>query len=438
MKAAERRAVPERSGREVSRRGAEAQRFSRGEDEGFRYRGTGLGCGRLAAMGGMELLHDPGEVDGAARTFEEVLQCVGEARESIEIHMYVWRSDVIGNRVGEALLAAADRGVAVRIIKDVGAFLFERVEMNRKSFFNRALPWSKRVACRVAAPTFPDTHVEDDFGFECGRRLLAHPRVDVAWVNQTHTKYFVFDERILITGSINIEDRHRGYHDYMVRIEGKDDVERFRKRMAGDVSRDPGRDLEFLCNGRGEGFEIVGEVLRRLGKAEKSVFVEMAYLGDAEVSRALVAAARRGVRVVILFSKEANIGNDLNYLTAHWIFEKAPVEIYFAAKMIHSKMILFDEEAAVVGSCNLSVFSLRKAEELSLLVQGEGALLGSIRDVLLSRIEAGTRVGSAEELSGYNRWLAALQQWSQGPAAPFRVPGWDRSEGFGFHCQMNW
>ena len=53
--------------------------------------------------------------------------------------MYVWRSDVIGNAIGEALLAAAERGVRIRILKDTGAFLYERSEMNRKSFFNKPL-----------------------------------------------------------------------------------------------------------------------------------------------------------------------------------------------------------------------------------------------------------------------------------------------------------
>lgn len=62
--------------------------------------------------------------DGAEMTFRLVKERIRAARRSIEIHMFVWRNDAIGNEIGEAVLEAAERGVAVRIIKDVGAFMY--------------------------------------------------------------------------------------------------------------------------------------------------------------------------------------------------------------------------------------------------------------------------------------------------------------------------
>ena len=90
--------------------------------------------------------------------------------------------------------------------------------MNRKSFFNCPLPRMTRWKYNVFGLTFPDTYVEDDFGFELGEAVRNHPNVEIEWVNHTHTKYYVFDERVMTTGSINIEDRHRGYQDYMFEI----------------------------------------------------------------------------------------------------------------------------------------------------------------------------------------------------------------------------
>ena len=58
-----------------------------------------------------KLLHSPSEKDGAEETFNAVLEQIGAARNKIAIHMYVWRSDAIGNQIGEALLKAARRGV---------------------------------------------------------------------------------------------------------------------------------------------------------------------------------------------------------------------------------------------------------------------------------------------------------------------------------------
>ena len=49
----------------------------------------------------IRLLADPGNPDGAAETFDTVQQQIGAAEESIEIFMYVWRNDEIGNRLGQ-------------------------------------------------------------------------------------------------------------------------------------------------------------------------------------------------------------------------------------------------------------------------------------------------------------------------------------------------
>ena len=92
--------------------------------------------------------------------------------------MFVWRSDAIGNEIGRAVLDAADRGVEIRIKKDVGAFMYERIEMNRKSFFNRKISFGKRLTYAIFRPTFPDTYVEDSWTSELGDKLLAHDRVN--------------------------------------------------------------------------------------------------------------------------------------------------------------------------------------------------------------------------------------------------------------------
>ena len=167
-----------------------------------------------------------GAGDGAAPTFDRIEELLAEAERSVEIFMFVWRNDEIGNRLGRAVLAAAQRGVRIRIRKDVAAVMYERIEMNRKSFFHLRLPTLRRWKYRVFGLTFPDTYVEDGFEDELGAAVMAHPNVEIEWVNHTHTKYFIFDERVMLTGSINIEDRHRGYRDYMFEIVGEEPVRR--------------------------------------------------------------------------------------------------------------------------------------------------------------------------------------------------------------------
>jgi cardiolipin synthase len=245
---------------------------------------------------------------------------------------------------------------------------------------------------------------------------MAHPNVRFEWINKTHTKYHVFDEEVLLTGSINFEDRHRGYFDIMVELAGPEYVARFRERMKGAVPHDPGRPVDFLCNrhvGNAREFEIKPAFLDLIGGARESIYVEMAYLGDEAVTGALVAAARRGVKVSFLFSREANIGNDINYRTMHRIYRRAPVEVFLSPKMIHSKLVLVDGETAIFGSCNFSVFSLQKAGELQVVVRDDPAFCAELRSLAAARMAASEKVEGIAALSRFRPVIAALQQLHQ-------------------------
>ena len=370
----------------------------------------------------IRLLHDENLAcdhpqDAAAATFDAVCRHLDAARKCVDIHMYVWRSDAVGNRIGEAVLSAADRGVRIRIIKDIGAFMYERIEMNRKSFFNKDIPWLKRQTQRLLAPTFPDTYVEDEYGFALGERIMNHPGIEMEWVNKTHTKYYLFDEQTLVTGSVNIEDRHSGYFDYMVELKGAELIARFRDRLSGDQPYDSTRPFDYLCNRHGSNgekhFEIKDELLRLLAEARRSVYIEMAYIGDEDLTHAIIQAARRGVKVTFLFSAESNIGHDINFKTIHAIYRAAPVEVYLSDRMLHSKLMLFDDETVTLGSCNLSVFSLQQAVELNLVMHGQNGLIRSVKDVIAQRLAMSRPVASAVELSGFNPLVASLQQLHQ-------------------------
>jgi len=354
--------------------------------------------------------------DGAAPAFDAILRHIAGARESIEIHMYVWRSDAIGNAMGEALLRAADRGVRVRILKDTGAILYERAEMNRKSYLKREVSRGQRFLCRLAIRALPDTLVRDGHREAAGEALATHPGVTIGWVSHTHTKYFLFDRRILITGSINVEDRHRGYFDYMMEVGDPRVIADFLATRDGGGSGIEERAVEVVANtrcGRARDFRIAPCVLSLIAGARASIRVEMAYLGDPEVTAALAGAAKRGVEVVVLFSRAANIGNDLNYRTVRQLIREAPVVLYRTPKMIHSKLLLVDGDTVLVGSANLSVFSLRKAEELDLLIRRRPELVAAFLAEFESRRAVSERIVDEKCLTSYGALAAALQQWSQ-------------------------
>ena len=364
----------------------------------------------------LTLLCNPNADDGADATFSRVIQRIDNARESIEIHMFVWRNDNIGNEIGKAILRAAQRGVKVKIRKDRGAIMFERIEMNRKSFFHTKLPLMTRLKHAVFRPTFPKSFVRDDFGRELGEEVRNHPGVELEWVDHTHTKYYLFDEEFLITGSVNIEDRHRNYHDYMVEISGADLIRRFRERDARKASYNAERPIDFLVNHRHASppaFEIKSQLMRFIAEAQHAIYVEMAYIGDPDISQRLIAAARHGVRVTVLFSRKANIGNDINYRALRELYECAEIRVHLSDKMLHSKLMLFDWKTAFLGSANISVFSMQKADELNISVHDRPVFLKAVNAEVKRRLAASERIESIRPLKEYSRILAAFQQLHQ-------------------------
>ncbi len=360
----------------------------------------------------VELLADPALDDGAEPTFRRIVERLREARRSVEIRMFVWRSDEIGNRIAREVLTAAARGVRIRIYKDVGAFMYERLEMNRKSLFNRPVSLAKRLSWKLTALGLPDTFVADTYDPSLGAALLAHSNVSVEWVDHTHTKCWIFDDQVILLGSINLEDRHRRYRDAMAEIRGEEHVARLCDRRDGRVPIDPTRSVEFLLN-RPPRFEIKGEILRLLGEARRSAYVEMAYLGDPDASHALVDAAHRGVELTFLFSREANIGNDLNYRTMHRIACRADVRVHLSPRMVHAKLLMVDDETVLLGSANLSIFSMQKAAEMDVRVRGLPVFLAGVRAEAARRIAASERVASPDQLARYGLVASSLQQLHQ-------------------------
>jgi phosphatidylserine/phosphatidylglycerophosphate/cardiolipin synthase-like enzyme len=81
--------------------------------------------------------------------------------------------------------------------------------------------------------------------------------------------------------------------------------------------------------------------------------------------------------------------------------------------MIHSKLMLIDEDTVILGSANTSVFSMQKAVELDVVVRRQPAFVEAVRKTIETRLGTARKVESVEELGRYNRVLASLQQLHQ-------------------------
>ena len=140
--------------------------------------------------------------------------------------------------------------------------------------------------------------------------------------------------------------------------------------------------------------------LRAIGRARQDVVIANAYfLPGRALRRALVAAAARGVRVVLLLQ-----GRYEYFMQFHAVrpvyrtLLAAGVEIHeYAPSFLHAKVAVVDGLWSTVGSSNLDPLSLLLAREANVIVEDTG-FAHELRTRLLQAIEhGGVRVDPAQD-----------------------------------------
>ena len=324
-------------------------------------------------------------------TFDAMIAAIESAERSVQLESYLMMSDHTGQRFAAALIAAARRGVRVRVIADwVGSRGVSRA-------FWRELN-AGTVESRVFNP--PGFH----------RWLGVIPR--------DHRKVFVADDAIAITGGIGIADLWRGtvrrkhtaqWRDTGVRIAGPAALDMSAafdtmwRRCAGEVPRPRRRDVR---GPRGSGVDpnsatgavvgiIEGEPWRlRLARtyamfataAERSFWLASAYFfpSDAQME-SLAIASMDGVDVRILVPGSSDhpwfgkfTARTFDYLLA------AGVRIWqWNGAMMHSKFGVVDGQWVRVGSTDFNVLGVQVNYELDAVIQD--AALGAAAEKMFEQ-----------------------------------------------------
>ena len=320
--------------------------------------------------------------DGPA-TFDAMLELIDGAAISVALESYIFRSDEVGRRFGDALVRAASRGVDVRLLLDwVG------VRGTSRRFFKSL----EQSGVRMAVFNPP--------GFR--RWLGAVPR--------DHRKLLVVDGIVGVTGGVGVgrewttgvQKRHRSrWRDTAVKIEGaaaKDMIQafdhmwrrtqqrerrgshRFLRRPARGAHLDPATDEPALV-GIIEGEPLKLRVSRALQiqaiSARRSIWIATAYFTPSwsEVE-ALNGAARDGVDVRILVPSR----NDHPWvsLLARRYYRRLltnGVRIWeWRGEMMHAKTSVVDGRWVRVGSTDFNPLGVAINYELDAVI--EDARLG--------------------------------------------------------------
>ena len=368
--------------------------------------------------------HDVRLYQGAQELFPALVEAMDAALSDIQFETYIFDFTGAGSSVGEALARAAQRGVRTHLVVDgVGTGRLPA-------------PWAARLTAagvqwRVYSPL--------------GRLGLLLPS---RW-RRLHRKLCVVDGRVLFCGGINVlDDFHDPNHgaldaprfDFAVRatgslvVQASDAMEQLWWRMqavrdvrkrrlpealqalrAASAQRHAEQQIGPL---RGSGAQVRAALvlrdnvrnrtriektyLRAIGSARHEVIIANAYfLPGRKLRKALLMAARRGVRVRLLL--QGRYEYFMQYHAARPVYGpllEAGVEIHeYAPSFLHAKVAvvdaLGDRPWATVGSSNLDPLSLLLAREANVVVE-DTAFARDLRQRLVHAMQhAGHRMDPA-------------------------------------------
>ena len=379
--------------------------------------------------------HDIHLLRSGVALFPALIDAFDQAQHEVLLETYIFDFAGAGGEVAHALVRAAQRGVRVCVVVDgVGT---------------GTLPaeWTQRfeqagVQCRVYSPLA-------GVGFWLPSR----------W-RRLHRKLCVVDRAVAFCGGINLLDDFidpnvpegleqprldygvslRGplvahVHDAMSQLWSR--IEAVRELRSQDIagalealrSADQGLALPthgtvqlVLRDNVRHRTQIERAYRKAIGAARREVVVASAYFFPGlRLRRALVLAARRGVRVRLLL--QGKYEYFLPYRASRQLYGKllaAGVEIYeYHASVLHAKVAVVDSHWATVGSSNLDPFSLLLAREANVVVR-DTAFAQSLQDSLHHAIQTGATKVEANSFAQRGRWQQ-LVDWAASLVLRFGV-----------------
>jgi cardiolipin synthase len=346
------------------------------------FRGTGLPA---VSVGNRVTLCGTGE-----EAYRELISLIRRARRRIYLTTFLLSPDEVGREVVRELAAKARKGVDVRLVLDaVGS------APARKGLLKPLLEAGGKAAWFMPVMPLP---------FRRFSQL------------RNHRKMLVVDSCHAMAGGANIAREYMGpapikgrWRDLMFVLEGpaaRDYEEIFREDWEfasggslspGDTGREvcsgpyPGAVAQVLPSGPDvEGDFLYDTLLSLLFWADQRLWIVTPYfVPDEALQKGILIAVRRGVDVRVIVPERSNhsLVDVARRQFLREIQEAGGKVLYYKEGMLHAKVMLVDNDVAVMGSANLDMRSLLLNYEVVLLAYGSaevGAVASWMEDLELT------------------------------------------------------
>lgn len=363
-------------------------------------------------------------VDGK-EAFSSIIEAIRNAKKSVYINIFIWRDDKIGNIMAKEVLEAANRGVKVKIVKDKLGAAFEKGEENKQSLFNKEFDLKVNIKAKVIDLMYPmkgKAKSARQRENKIAKEIKNHKNISLNanTVRSDHSKYYIIDDEVLIMGGMNIEDKTiytdaegKKYNDYMIKIKGKEYVNKFLQLLNHGISTND-KNLDFLFNvkrGNQVVYEAKEKLLKLMSNAKESVNIIMAYIGDKELVEKIIETANRGVKIKMLFPSKANVQNDLNMKVIKYIMQETnnKVKMYLSKNMVHAKLMIIDGKTLTFGSTNFNNQATKKLSELNIVLKEYGDEFNKVlMESFNKNIENAIEIKDLKDIK-YNKTRAFLE-----------------------------
>ncbi|MDE6378561.1 MAG: cardiolipin synthase [Duncaniella sp.] len=350
------------------------------------------------------------------RMFDSLLRDLKEAHSYINLQFYIIANDALGRRLADVLIDRARHGVRIRVIYDyVGSWGDKSL-----SLFNRMRA--------------EGIEVHSFFRIQLSEKLSR-----LNWRN--HRKAVIIDGRVGYIGGMNVAQRYidggknfAGWRDMAVRVEGQavialqhnfaidwkfmgydlltDEVAVSEDRSMG-VGREDGEDIhgvtaQIIASGPTDRWGNSQMLfLRAITGARRRIYIQTPYFLPSEtLQAALQCAALSGVDVRLMVPVRSDSAV-LTHASASFVEESllAGIKVYFyRGGMLHSKMMLVDNDFVTIGSTNFDYRSFEHNFEENILMYSR-----EVNERVAELFKADQEQSSQVKLSEWNQRPRALK-----------------------------
>ncbi len=336
--------------------------------------------------------------------FQALELAIRAATRTIRFEVYIYADSVVGRRVRDQLVAAAERGVQVRVLVDgIGSI---------------------RLPGNFWAPLI-------EAG---GQARVFNPLSLKRFAVRDHRKLLVCDEHVAVIGGFNIAPEYegdglsRGWCDLALRVEG--DLARalaaafdqmfehaeFRHRRLLRLQKPVAKklltahDWQLLLTGPGWGRNPLLRMLHYdLAQARSVQIVSAYFLPTLRLQRRLARIARLGGKVQIILPGKTDV--QVSLLAAQSLYTRLlrnGVEIYeYEPQILHAKLLIIGD-ALYVGSANLDPRSLRINYDLMVRFLDAGLLVQA--QAVFNQLLGRSRRLELDQWRSSRTWLQKIKQ----------------------------